>query len=422
MSDVKAETIDKLISQGELTLSSKVLNDDNHIVGQPFTIAIEVATNRWFSGGTSIENFSLADTVILPNESTINGNKRINGATWSSQIREIIIYPIHSGILQIPEIKVNISVNTEQYGVIEGFAYTEKQAISITLPSALKNISHYVVSPQLTLDIDESFDEEIPYAIGDAITQTITLIAKDTPAMMIPPVIFPKIEGVNIYQKPSQVFDKSNRGNLIGTRIESFTFIFEQPGSYQLEQQTIYWWDTQNKRLKELVIPASQWSVSGKSSVKIGQTNWLVALLNKNLIFLGSSLLIIAFIISIIYRYKLQLKQFYQRISQQQKRHAAKEFVEAVKKQNYPLACQKLFNFSMVVNSQQVLHPETIVESVEANQLVERLNTLAFDRQGADTLPSISSNEAKKLLRLISSPINKKNKPNSIGLKIDLNS
>ena len=402
LNNALAETIAQLINDGELQLNSKIAKHDEHIVGQPFTIVIEVATNRWFARGTSIEVFSLANTVIIPHETAINGNKRINGATWVTQTREIDVYPAKEGSLQLPEIQVNISVNNEKHGVIEGFATTEKQVITVALPSALKDIDHYVVSPKFTLDIDVNFDEETPYAVGDAVSQTITLIAADTPGMMIPPVVFPQIEGLSIYQKPSQVFDKNNRGNIVGTRIEAYTFIFEQPGNYQFEQQIIYWWDSHNEQLTELIIPASKWTVSGKSLSQVEYSKWFVSLLTKSVFYLCISLLVVAWLVRSLYRYKLSLKQFYQKVSQQQKRHAAKDFIKAIKEQNYSLASQKLYNYSLIVNNQQALHPETVVNSAEARQIIERLNRLAFDRQITKTEASLTVNDARNLLKLLS--------------------
>ncbi|MCP4322856.1 MAG: protein BatD [Alteromonadales bacterium] len=73
---------------------------------------------------------------------------------------------------------------------------------------------------------------------------------------------------MSIYQKTAQVFDKSNRSALSGTRVESLTYIFEQAGSYELKEQVIYWWNSQTSELEQLVIPALTWAVSGRKSNK----------------------------------------------------------------------------------------------------------------------------------------------------------
>jgi len=419
LNNAYAETIEQLINNGELKLSSKIIKDDKHIVGQPFTIVIEVATNRWFARGTSIEAFSLANTVIIPNETAINGNKRIDGVTWSTQTREIVIYPSKAGLLNLPEIEVNISVNHEQFGVVDGSASINKQVIMIALPNALKNIEHYIVSPKVTLDIDVSSDNKTPYEIGDAVSQTITLIAEDTPGMMLPPVVFPQIEGLSIYHRPSQVFDKNNRGSLIGTRIESYTFIFEQPGNYQLEQQTIYWWDTSRKQLTELIIPNRKWTVSGEPLTQTNYSKGLVALFNKSSLYLATSLLIALWVINTLYRYRLPIKQSYQQLSHQQKRHAAKAFIKAIKEQNYSLASQNLYNYCFIINHKQGLHLETLTGSIQARKLIQRLHTLAFDRENANTLTPLTVSDAKKLLQLLC--CKKSIKADKIALKININ-
>jgi hypothetical protein len=237
----EVHNIEDLVNQGKLTISLKVNKKEQQIVGQALVLAIEVSTDRWFTTGSQIQQFTLKNVVIPANNIiTINGIKRIKGQTWVTQTHEVTLYPTASGTYQVPPIKVDISINKENDDIISGVLSTQKSSFNIVLPEALEGIEGFIVSPQVTLSIDGQFDGEKDYAVGEAITQTITITASDTPAMMITPInmvvnnratnyktALDGLSGLSIYHKPAQVFDQSNRGSLLDTRVQSFTYILK---------------------------------------------------------------------------------------------------------------------------------------------------------------------------------------------------
>ncbi|NQY86216.1 MAG: BatD family protein [Colwellia sp.] len=304
----QALTLEDLINSNLLTIETKVQKQTAQIVGQQLTFTIEVATNRWFAKGTQLKAFELADTIILANSGIIiNGTKNINGQTWSNQIHEITLYPTRSGEYTLPSIDVHISVNTENNAVVEGVITTTEQAFTISLAPALVNLEQFIVSANVSLVIESSLENEQHYALGEAITQTITISAEGTPAMMIPPLETQALTGISIYQKPAQVFDKSNRGELLGTRIETITYILEQAGDYIIPEQIIYWWNISDSVLEEIIIPKSSWSVgvnnTGESATNNNNAS-LTKIQLKRLLVISTLLIFSSVILFILYRYK----------------------------------------------------------------------------------------------------------------------
>ena len=389
-----AITVDELITDNKLTIETTIKQHEQQIVGQPLVIAIEIATNRWFAKGTQLLNFELTDSIILANsEISINGTKIVNGQTWSTQTREITLYPRRHGDYKLPAIKVQVSVNTENNGIVEGTIETQPQNFTISLPETLAKLEHFIVSPQVKLEItsENENDDEKSYLVGSAITKTITITAQNAPAMMIPPMQPIELTGLSIYKKTPQVFDTSNRGDLVGTRIESFTYIFEQAGKYEIPEQIIYWWDTSNNQLQEIVIPSLLFNVGKSTSNKNSSTSANTFQFNlKQSIWLMVVICITIGAALALFRHKNNLVRLYATITHLEQRTMKKRFLQAVSNQQYIYAVDYLYKYSLLIGVN--------LEQLKSTQILS-LNKLAFDSHNHNQAVSFTMQNAKALLK-----------------------
>ena len=410
-----AASINGLVASNQLTVTVEIVQTEEQIIGQPLVIAIETATNRWFAKGTRIENFELADAIILANgEISINGTKNINGQTWSVQTRELTLYPMRRGEYLLPEIKVQVSVNTEHDGVVEGIISTAQQRFNVSLPEALVGIEHFIVAPSVELEISTDFTEGRSYTLGDAITREVTIITKNAPAMMIPPLTKPNLNGVNIYYKTPQVFDKSNRGELVGTRIESFTYIFEKSGEYKIPKQIIHWWNTHTNELEEVLIPSQLFSVGSSIAASNVSDESNFSMTSKQFIWIILLMILTISLIIILHfasmKYKTRFIRFYNKVSKFEQRSAKKAFLQAIAKKNYMGATEHLVKYCRLIN---VRHEQLQSEPVL------RLNKLAFDK--SSPLLSFNITEAKLLLKSLPNQTSMKNTQLNVTQIIKLN-
>jgi len=431
---IAAPSIEDLVNQDKLTISVKVNQNEQQIVGQAVVLSIEVATDRWFATGSQVQLPKLTDVVMQANNiTTINGNKKIKGLTWATQVHEVVLYPTSDGDYQIPPIDIDISIKTESDGIVSGVLSTQEVSFNIQLPEELKDIENFIVSSEVTLSIDGQFNEEKDYAIGEAITQTITITAVDVPAMMITPLNLTPfklgqdelgqdelgqsnvrnrdsktkdsnknkkdlkakstVDGVSIYHKPAHVFDKSNRGTLLGTRVESFTYIFEKPGSYTINEEVVYWWNSESSTLERLLIPSSTWTVSGGELISNVQASSIFTKLALN----AKTLLgLVIFILLVCFAYLLFVKRqiisfVYKKITHYEKRQLRNQFLNHIAKKEYIKAEQSLFQYAVFINKNSVL---------QQSAFSRKLNQLAF---GTDThqnvVTDIPFSEAKRLTK-----------------------
>ena len=310
----------------------------------------------------------------------------MSGETWSTQTREITIYPRRAGHFVLPEIEVGISVNTEHNGIVEGIITTEKQDFVVSLPEELVGIDNFIVSPKVELKVTSDFNDKQNYALGDAVSVEVVISSQNSPAMMIPTLTHPDIKGLSIYQKTPQVFDKSNRGELIGTRIESFTYIFEHSGEYQIPEQSIYWWNTQTNELETLVI--NQLTLTaGTNSPAINNTSQTGFSLSFNTLKYALAIIISLGFISLLYRYRNHLITFYANITHLERRKAKSAFIKAISAEQYITAVNHLHKYALIVDAK----PEQL-----QSPLAIKLRKLAFEHNCQ--VSPLSKADAKELL------------------------
>lgn len=376
-----ASSINELLDANKLSVGIQVRANETQIVGQPLVIVIEVATDRWFAHGTQIEPFKLDGLIMLADsEISINGTKRINGTTWASQTRELTLYPTRAGLYALPEIGIQISVNTEKDGVVAGRVLTKIQEFTIVLPKELASVDQYVVSPLFEVAVEGAFSDK-QYNVGEALTQIVTLTAQDTPAMMLPVINKPRIDGVSIYQKPSSVTDSSSRGLLVGTRVESFTYIFEQAGQYSIAKQVLYWWNSESHELVEIILPESHWTViGGKSTTRstdffggIDLKGWFISVI---------LLLVGGLSVGFTFRYRCVILNYYRRLAKTEKRKIRKRFIIELSQEQYSKACETLFRLHDLPQTDIYGLKAFLVSSPDAIAGLEKLYWLAYgDKQ-----------------------------------------
>jgi hypothetical protein len=79
--------------------------------------------------------------------------------------------------------------------------------------------------------------------------------ANNVPGMMLPEVPTPKLTGVAVYPDRPEVSDQTERGDLVGKRIESLTYVCEKAGSVVIPGVQMRWWNPTESAWKEHTLP-----------------------------------------------------------------------------------------------------------------------------------------------------------------------
>ena len=396
----QAETIEELQRSGHLQVSYRIATEGEVVQYQPVTLEIEISTHRWFSRGTRVTRFEIDDAVVYRgSEQSTNLSRTEQGQTRAAQLWTLVFYPQKPGTIKLPEIEVFVSVNAESNVVVEGSLTLPEKTLDVLLPEEIRGITDWVATSRLSV-VENYQGLKDSYQPGDAITRTITMEAADLPAMMLPAIDVPAIDGLGLYKVPPKVFEKTNRGALLGTRIEETIYTVEQAGRYRLPEYDFYWWnlpggvkETVHLAARDIVTEgfdaSSPTDVENKQSVDLPSSKVIVFFL------LATSVVLL--VVWVLVRTLLQTTIKQRLIAWHDEKQQAADVVEAAAQGRATDALQMLYKIldSYSPNSKGVTLEGTYQSDRHCMMLLSRLKKQAFSEEPDGLL---TKTEAKQLV------------------------
>lgn len=261
-------TVEELQSSGRLEIKAGAQPDKQLVIGQKVSLFIEVATDRWFSGGTRVAIPEVPGLVILQTEKfAANASELRKGQNWVIQRWSLDVFPQREGDFSVGPITVTVSVNHEEAGVVTGALKSPQVRFSVTRPAALEQVEQWVSAPQYS--VTQSFDRTTDkLQVGDAIEREIVFEASDVMAMMLPGFQPEQLSGLAAYPSPPKLENTNNRGMAKARRVERTNYLAEAPGRYQLPAREYVWWNTSSQRMTLLSLPATEIVVAGSAAAE----------------------------------------------------------------------------------------------------------------------------------------------------------
>lgn len=258
-----ATTLVELQQQGHLQLRSEIEAAQPLVPGQRARLILEVAVDTWFTGGTRIAVPEVPGLVLLQNEQfASNASETRRGRTWVIQRWSIDVYPQRAGRFTIPPLRLRMQVNGGPAGDVAGELFSPPVNLQAMLPAALETVQSWVAAPAFS--VAQQFDRQLDgLQVGDAFERRIEFKATDVMAMMLPTVVAREIDGLAVYPAPPELDDSNNRGQTRASRSRSISYVMQAPGEYELPALRFAWWDTREATLREVELPATQFTVGG---------------------------------------------------------------------------------------------------------------------------------------------------------------
>lgn len=257
-----AQTLDELLNDDKVRLRVWIEPEENIISRQQVNLQIEVATDKWFSGGMKIRHFEVDDAIVLQREKfAVNSTRNEGEKSWTVQQWTLAVYPLRDGVFDVPAIPLQLSVAGENLEAIVGETNTEPFSFIATLPEQVTASDSWIATDRF--DIKDSFDKAPDeLSPGDALIRTIKMSADNLPAMMLPEVTLDVIPGIAIYTKPPQLTDKVNRGDYIAQRTQTITYVFEKTGEYLLPKQSYFWWNLESQSYESVELDEYKFTIT----------------------------------------------------------------------------------------------------------------------------------------------------------------
>ncbi|RIZ55018.1 BatD family protein [Vibrio sp. PID23_8] len=225
-------------------------------VNEQVILYIEVATPRWFTGGTRIGSVEVPNVIAKQrNQLATNYTERKGGQTWSRQRWEVTLYPQVSGQFVIPPVAVGVQVSAPDGSKVAGTLYTPPIKFGASIPSGLlSDESAWFTATKVSVDQKWTTSND-ELKVGDAITRTITINAQDSLSVLLPDLLSnDSTASYQAYPQPNRLDDKQTRGDYQSSRIEESVYVIQQGGEFTLPEHKFQWWNSKNKQLETVVI------------------------------------------------------------------------------------------------------------------------------------------------------------------------
>ena len=226
-------------------------------IGQQVVLKVELLSNGLSFGDQSIRLPDIPGALVLEDTvSTVKLNESVDGDTWQVLSYHYQMFPQRAGRIELPPIDVAFTVS-EGYGSEQVTFELQTEALSFEVrsPPGVDDPTGLVTTTDLNLTVVVSPDPPA-LKVGDALTRTVTRTAPAVSGMAFAPMPTPVIPGVAVYPKPPEVDDRSNRGELVGKRIESTTYVLQQDGELTIPGIEFRWWDPVAGELHSESVPA----------------------------------------------------------------------------------------------------------------------------------------------------------------------
>jgi hypothetical protein len=229
-----------------------IFDETETIPGQPLSLRVKVLVPTWMTKPVVFPSLEGSDLMVrLPSRATTPLSERIGGDTWSGVSRHFRIMPMVPGRFTIPPQEVIVTwadpdTNQPRRDVLG------MDGVSLTgvLPDVAKGLDPFIAAEEITLSQTVS-GTMAPLRPGDSITRTVTARIKGTPPMFLPRLLaLEPVEGIAQYPAEPILSEKTQRGAITGTRIETVTYLAQSGGDGTAGSVTLDWFNLRTGKVE----------------------------------------------------------------------------------------------------------------------------------------------------------------------------
>ncbi len=228
------------------------------IVGQAVRVKVSVLVPNYFTGEPEFPQFDLDNAiVVLPGETPQNSSETIGGQTYAAITVTYLIYPQQPGSIKLPNADIGVKYASVPPKSVDVHLPLPTVVFEAVIPPQAADLGYFL--PTTSLTISQKFDKPLKsLKVGDTFTRTVTIVASNLRAMLIPPTSFDVPPGITTYPKQPAVDDvKTDRGQFVkGKRIDSAVYLLRKQGEFTLPAIIIRWWNLPQGKLQTAVLPA----------------------------------------------------------------------------------------------------------------------------------------------------------------------
>ena len=243
------------------------------VVGQKTTLRIDVLAPNYMTSPPELPGFQVRN-VVTRKLQDVNLSEQRNGTSYAGVRFEFAIYPQEAGSYAIADQKVKVKYAAEPPAVREEEVALPRVSFEAYIPDAAADLNPFLAATALTIaqSVQRSSEQ---LKVGDSVTRAVTIQAEETPAMLLPPVTFPAMDGLAVYPAQPAVQDKTEGRTdaLSATRTDSATYILQKAGDYTLPAIDVRWWNAADGRVETAHLDAVPIQVAANPAVRSAGAN-----------------------------------------------------------------------------------------------------------------------------------------------------
>jgi len=248
-------------------------NYDEVFPNQQFIVEIELSASR------NVRDLNGPQLIIANAEVEAfdqqNFQRVDNGITRQIVVLKYSVFASQAGEITIP-IMTYTGLENGRRSVF-GSTGTQVIARSKQLKVVVKDVptdssQPWLPASNVTITSNWSGDRS-NLKVGDPITRSITIVANEQQASIIPPLNHGDLpEGLKSYKDQPQLETSKSSQGFIASRIESEAIVVNKPGNYILPSISIDWWNTKTNKWQTSTLEQQTLNVTGEAVLTSTET------------------------------------------------------------------------------------------------------------------------------------------------------
>jgi hypothetical protein len=255
-------------------------------IGQRLPFFIELRSPGSFVGTAGFDLPEIPGTTLMKVGNPVVSSQDIDGRSWFVQTHEFALFSQKTGLLEVPAISVRFAGREGFTGpATDIHARASGWKVEIRRPPGTGNLGFLITTESLS--VTETWKPQPgPARVGDVFKRTIVQQAQQVSGMALVPAPVAAPDGIDLYPGSAQTRDQFERGDFLGERHDTITFLLARPGTFTLPALTYVWWNPKTEKLQSKTLPAVTFDVSaaaasetsGKTTTVHPVWKWLPAL------------------------------------------------------------------------------------------------------------------------------------------------
>lgn len=225
-------------------------------VGQRVPFYVVVRAPGSFAGTVNFDLPELPGTLLMKIGNPVVGSEEREGQSWFIQTHEFALFSQKDGALEVPAFRVRYAYRKDFTGPEQAAeAQVPAWTVEIERPPGSEQIGFLITTE--SLDVSETWDPQPgPAAVGTVFKRTIIQRADQVSGMALAPAPANAPDGIRVYTGDAETEDKLERGNFLGERRETMTYLLQKPGDLSIPALTYVWWNPKKEILESKTLPS----------------------------------------------------------------------------------------------------------------------------------------------------------------------